>query len=226
MNPPGISRHDHTGKRIYSIHHDLFAAIFGIAIVISTPAHAQSATTFTYQGTLTESGTPADGLYEFEVRLLDNLGAQIGFTETPIATVTEGVFQMDLDYGPAVFDGSQRFLEISVRSVMDGGAFTTLSPNHPITSTPIAQFALEGNEGPTGPQGIQGNPGTPGDSHWTLDGSVTYYNTGNVGIGTSSPSFPFDVRAADATAIYGESVAPYRSSVWGKNSSLTGNGIG
>lgn len=252
--------------------HDLFAAMLGTAIsvstVISTPAYAQSATTFTYQGHLAESGTPADGLYEFQVRLLDNLSTQIGATETPLATVTDGVFTMDLDFGPAAFDASQRFLEISVRSVMDGGAFTTLSPNHPVTSAPVAQFALAGNEGPTGPpgndglngspgtqgpqgeqgtQGLQGNPGTdgndgapgtdgsqgpqgdqgtPGDSHWTLSGSNTYYNTGNVGIGTNSPSFPFDVRAADATAIYGESVAPFRPSVWGKNSSLTGNGIG
>jgi len=142
---------------------DVLAAMLGTAVVISTPAHAQSATAFTYQGHLVESGTPADGLYEFEVRLLDDLAAQIGTTETPIATVTEGVFQMDLDFGPAAFDGSQRFLEISVRSVMDGGAFTTLSPNHPVTSTPVAQFALEGNEGPVGPQGNQGSPGADGN---------------------------------------------------------------
>jgi len=143
--------------------HDLFAAMLGTAVLLTAPAHAQSATTFTYQGHLTDAGSPADGLYEFEVKLLDNLAVQIGFTETPIATVTDGTFTMELDFGPAAFDGSQRFIELSVRSVMDGGAFTTLSPNQPITSTPVAQFALEGNEGPVGPQG---NPGADG-----LDGA-------------------------------------------------------
>ncbi len=153
-------------RKAYSMRHDLFAAMLGTAItvstVISTPAHAQTATTFTYQGHLTQAGTPADGLYEFQVRLLNNLSVQIGITETSIATVSQGVFTMDLDFGPAAFNGSQRVLEISVRSVMDGGAFTTLAPNHPVTSAPIAQFALAGNHGPKGPQGSIGTQGDPG----------------------------------------------------------------
>jgi len=153
------------------MHNTLLAAMLGTTIVCTTPAIAQTPTTFTYQGHLVDNDTPADGLYEFEVRLLDNLSIQIGLTQTPLATVTEGVFTMDLDFGPATFDGNQRFIEISVRSVAGGGAYTTLTPNHPITSTPIAQFALEGNEGPAGPQGpdgqqgnqgVQGNPGPAG----------------------------------------------------------------
>jgi len=259
--------------------HDVFAAMLGTAVVISTPAHAQSATTFTYQGHLTESGTPADGLYEFEVRLLNDLEAQIGIAETSIATVTEGIFAMDLDYGPAAFDGNQRFLEISVRSVMAGGAFTTLSPNHPITSTPVAQFALSGNEGPTGPQGdpgtdgldgtpgsqgpqgeqgpqgIQGNPGadgndgaqgpqgdqgipgTPGDSHWLLNGANTYFNGGKVGIGTSTPTYSFEVisdlnsaiwaSTTGQAGVYGESTAASNIAYGGRflASSTEGRGV-
>jgi len=144
--------------------HDLLAAILGTTVVLSAPASAQSATSFTYQGSLTDSGSPADGMYEFEVRLLDDLSVQIGLTETPIATVTDGVFEMNLDFGPTAFDGSARFLEISVRSVMDGGAFTMLSPNQPVGSTPVAQFALAGNEGPVGPQGPQGAQGPQGNT--------------------------------------------------------------
>ncbi len=45
----------------------------------------------------------------------------------------------------------------------------------------MALFALDGNQGP------------PGDSHWQLSGSTTYYNAGNVGIGTASPSAPLQV---------------------------------
>lgn len=147
-----------------------FAAVVaaGTACALVSPAHAQSASTFTYQGRLADNGAPADGMFEFQVRLLDGVGAQVGVTQTLLADVREGVFQLDLDYGASAFDGSTRLLEIGVRSIMGGGAFTILSPNTLVTSTPVAQFALSGNEGPQGPvgpdgpQGPQGNVGPQG----------------------------------------------------------------
>jgi hypothetical protein len=45
----------------------------------------------------------------------------------------------------------------------------------------------QGLTGATGPQGPQGPQGPAGPSTWSLSGSVTYYNAGNVGIGTSTP---------------------------------------
>lgn len=141
-----------------------FAAIVaaGAACALASPAAAQSATTFTYQGQLSDAGSPADGMYEFQVRLLDGSGAQVGTTQLMMADVVEGMFMLNLDYGPSAFDGSARFLEIGVRSVMSGGAYTILSPNTSVASAPVAQFALEGNEGPQGPQGIQGDQGPQG----------------------------------------------------------------
>jgi len=141
-----------------------YAAIVaaGAASALVAPVYAQSATTFTYQGHLSDAGNPADGMYEFQVRLLNGSGTQIGTTQLLLADVSEGMFMLDLDYGPSAFDGSARFLEIGVRSVMSGGAFTILSPDTLVTSTPVAQFALEGNEGPQGPQGIQGEQGPQG----------------------------------------------------------------
>lgn len=124
---------------------------------------APNPTTMTYQGALSDAGEPAQGLYEFQIRVLDSIGTQIGSTQTLIATVTDGVFTISPDFGPAVFNADYRELEISVRSVMDAGPFITLSPNQPITSAPVAQFALEGNEGPVGPTGPQGNAGPQGD---------------------------------------------------------------
>jgi len=51
----------------------------------------------------------------------------------------------------------------------------------------------QGDQGPQGDTGPQGEPGLPGDSHWSLNGVDTYYNDGNVGIGTSSPSEKLEV---------------------------------
>lgn len=137
------------------------AIVAASSIVATTPAIA-SQTAITYQGNLVEAGEPADGAYEFEVRLLDGLGMQLGLTQTASEIVTNGTFTMQLDFGPGMFDGNDRYLEISVRSAADGGAYTTLSPNQRITSAPVAQFALAGNEGPQGPQGEQGDPGQDG----------------------------------------------------------------
>ncbi|MFT5423865.1 MAG: hypothetical protein ACI89L_001656 [Phycisphaerales bacterium] len=142
---------------------ELLAALLATAIVCTAPASAQTATTFTYQGHLAQNGTPVDGAYEFEVRLLDGVGSQIGSTQAALAMVSAGAFTMSLDFGVAAFDGDSRFLEISVRSFDVGGAYTTLSPNQSVASTPVAQFALSGNEGPAGPQGATGPQGDPGN---------------------------------------------------------------
>ncbi len=140
------------------------AAVFaaGAVSALVSPAIAQSSTQFTYQGRLADGGAPADGMYEFQVRLLDGASAQIGTTQLLMADVVEGGFMLNLDFGASAFNGSARFLEIGVRSVMDAGPYTILSPNTLVTSTPVAQFALEGNEGPQGPIGPEGPAGAQG----------------------------------------------------------------
>ena len=97
-------------------------------------------TAFSYQGKLTVGGVPANGNYDLQFALFDNLsgGTQIGSTLSRSNTVvSNGVFTVQLDYGANAFPGEDRFLDISVRPT-GVGTFTTLAPRQQISSTPYA----------------------------------------------------------------------------------------
>jgi hypothetical protein len=105
---------------------------------------AAISTTFTYQGSLSDGGNPANGNYDFEFRLYDDAddGTLMGTdTETDVP-VTDGLFTVQLDYGE-VFTGTARFLEIGVRLGDSDGAYTTLEPRQPLNPAPYA-LALPG----------------------------------------------------------------------------------
>ena len=112
--------------------------LFSILFCSST-AFAQT-TSFTYQGRLTDGGTPANGNYDLQFALWNSLsgGAQVGAPQTlNTVAVSNGVFTVSLDFGASAFPGASRFLEISARPA-GSGSFTLLSPRQPITSTPYA----------------------------------------------------------------------------------------
>src|SRR5437870_1197770 len=114
-------------------------AAFVCAWLFATNAAAQT-TAFTYQGRLTDGGTPANGNYDLQFALWDSAssGSQIGSTQTVnIVPVSSGIFAVTLDFGANAFPGANRFLEISAR-LSDASSFTLLSPRQPITSTPYA----------------------------------------------------------------------------------------
>lgn len=134
--------------------------ILGAAIAVSS-VHAQSDTSFTYQGELKESGAPANGMYNMDFMLFDALagGSQVGSTATFISeSVADGLFNVELDFGAQDFSGEQYWLEI----IIDGN---TLSPREAMTASPYS---------------IQ----TRG---------IFVDENNNVGIGTSTPSYPLHV---------------------------------
>lgn len=115
-----------------------------VALLLSVHATMAQTTAFTYQGRLTDSSLPANGIYDFQFKLFDAPmgGSQVGSTLSPAnVPVSNGVFTVTLDFGAAAFPGANRFLDIGVR-LAGGSSFTQLTPRQPITSTPYAIRAL------------------------------------------------------------------------------------
>lgn len=116
----------------------LFVGVL-ISICVICPALVAQTNVFTYQGSLTTAGSPANGNHDFEFALFDTLGGanQVGTTLTRSnVVVTNGVFSVSLDFGNQ-FPGLNRFLEIRVRP-SGGGGFTTLTPRQQVNSAPYA----------------------------------------------------------------------------------------
>ncbi|TVR59450.1 MAG: hypothetical protein EA420_15925 [Candidatus Competibacteraceae bacterium] len=135
--------------------------IVSVILLLALATGPALANPITYQGQLEQSGAPFSGTQDMQFHLFD---APIGGNEVaPVAIVndvqiSQGQFQVELDFGPGVFDGQPRYLQIRV-----GGS--TLSPRQRVGASPVALFALAGNEGPpgdTGPEGPEGPQGPPG----------------------------------------------------------------
>lgn len=130
-----------------------------ILAFLAAPVFAQSTQLpdFTYQGQLQQNGQAATGQFDLSFALYDAAtgGQQVGTTINESQfPVTDGLFTVSLSF-PGAFVGDQRWLEVSVNG-------QPLTPRQAVSTTPVAQYALNGNEGPMGPQGPMGNQGPAG----------------------------------------------------------------
>lgn len=101
-------------------------------------------TAFTYQGRLTDAGSPANGLYDFRLGIFNDetQGDIVGLRTDQLAVlVSNGLFTVLCDPGEGVFDGSPRWLQISVRT--NGGSLVNLTPRQLVGGTPHALFSLQ-----------------------------------------------------------------------------------
>jgi len=123
----------------------MLLAFGALAAGVTGPASAGLfAWTFTYQGQLTQAGTPVNGTADLVFKLFDAStgGNQAGQTITANGvTLTDGRFTIELDFTnggviPGVFDGSDRWLDITVNG-------TPLTPREKLTPSPHAIFARE-----------------------------------------------------------------------------------
>ena len=128
----------------FSITHQVrhFLVIAVLLLMTSALASAQT-TMFTYQGRLQDTGTPANGTYDFQFTLwrdasdVTQLPPPTPVTRTSVL-VTGGIFTVQLDFGANAFTGADQFLEIGVRPAGSASAYTRLLPRQQITSTPYA----------------------------------------------------------------------------------------
>lgn len=97
-------------------------------------------TAFSYQGQLSNGGSPANGSYDFAFTLYNVSTSVAGPITNSAVTVSNGLFTTVLDFGPGLFTGTNYWLSIGVRPAGVGG-FTTLSPRQPLTPAPYAIFA-------------------------------------------------------------------------------------
>ena len=101
-------------------------------------------TAFTYQGRLSDytSGSPLNGRYDFQFLVYDSptAGTQLGSTlQVNFVEVRDGLFTVNLDFGPGMFTGPGRWLQILVST--NGGGFSTLTPRQSLSAVPYAVMA-------------------------------------------------------------------------------------
>jgi hypothetical protein len=94
---------------------------------------------------LTQNGGPANGVFDFQFRLFASsnaVGISLGAALLNDTTATNGLFNVQLDFGVSPFSGPARWLEIAVRPGANTGAYTTITPLQPVTPSPYAITAL------------------------------------------------------------------------------------
>src|SRR5438445_1173395 len=119
----------------------LIVALFILAGALRA---APLTTAFTYQGRLLDKGELATGSYDLHFTLYSGSsgGSQIGsaLTNTSVG-ISNGLFTATLDFGGGIFDGTDYWLEIGVRTNGSLAAFTPLVPRQPLTASPYALYA-------------------------------------------------------------------------------------
>ena len=92
---------------------------FLFVLWVSGAVTAPLETTITYQGQLQQSGFAADGPFDFEFELFDEVsgGNQVG-TTLPVndVVVVDGIFTVELNFGTGPYAGDQLWLAVRVRA--------------------------------------------------------------------------------------------------------------
>ncbi len=159
---------------------------FVMPMLVTCSMAAQSP--FTYQGRLADNSRPANGSYDFSVRLFPAASggsAVAGPLAFPNVGVTNGLFSLALDFGPGAFGADPRWIEVSVRTNA-AASYTVLAPRRPVTATPQALFSLSAASAQSVPaSGVSGALSVANLPPLTVDGSgLTSLNGSQILSGT------------------------------------------
>jgi hypothetical protein len=115
-----------------------------VLIILAIAVSAQQTTSFSYQGKLNSSSVAANGSYDFKFELFSVIsgGTSIGNITANGVSVSNGIFTVQLDFGANTFDGTDRYLDISVK-LSSETTYTTLTPRQKIASVPYATKAIK-----------------------------------------------------------------------------------
>jgi hypothetical protein len=118
-----------------------------LAVALLMGAAAQAApvgTAILHNGQLTENGAPANGIYDLQFRLFDGYsgGNQFGPPLTyEDLVISNGVFQLYLDFGAMAFTGDERWLEVAARPGTSTDEFQLLAGRQRMDPVPYAIYA-------------------------------------------------------------------------------------
>jgi hypothetical protein len=169
--------------------------IFGVLFLVITTLKADPVgSQFTYQGSLTDNGSPANGSYDLWFELLENESDNFPLADMVIEDidVDRGLFSVELDFGDAVFTGDDYFIRVLVRPGNSTDTYTALSPVQRINAAPYAiQSAFLNDNGAVAGQVLKFNgsewaPANESASQWSDRTNGIAYNNGNVLIGGSN----------------------------------------
>ena len=159
----------------------LVALLSTLNLQLST-VHAQG-TAFLYQGRLNDGGSPAAGNYDLRFQIYDAVtnGSAVSVPRTNSAiAVASGLFTVTLDFGPGIFTGPNRWLDIGVRTNGNVGAFTLLFPRQPVLPVPYAIFANTASNLVGSLAAAQLNGTLPASAFLGYTNTVTLTNGGNI----------------------------------------------
>lgn len=178
-----------------------FIQILLCSLLIHTAVYAaEVGSAFSYQGQLLDQGQPANQKHDIILLAFNQEtgGTDLDSIQFNDVVVENGLFTIpEVDFGDAIFNGDEVWLELQVRA-SGTGTFETLSPRQRISTVPYAiQADFLSSNGANNHDVLQfdGNNWVPKalsvDTYWSTHSTNPnniHYNGGDVGIGSIYPS--------------------------------------